>query len=134
MVEVDASDVGVGAVLSQHSTVEIEQVQRLHPCDFFSRHLSPAEWNYDADNRELLTVELAIEEQTTKTYPSGAKPLNSSQARWALLFGCFNFILTYCPGSKNLKHDALSRLLPWRQPNATTLALPRDLLTNSTCP
>lgn len=50
MVEVDASDVGVGAVLSQRSGDD----QELHPCAFFSRHLTPAERNYDLSNRELL--------------------------------------------------------------------------------
>ncbi|KAI3368665.1 hypothetical protein L3Q82_025402 [Scortum barcoo] len=36
------------------------------------------------------------------------KRLNSRQARWAL-FNRFNFTLTYCPGSRNIKPDALSR-------------------------
>lgn len=40
-VEVDALDVGVGAVLSQRSSTD----QKLHPCVFFSR--SPAERNYN---------------------------------------------------------------------------------------
>lgn len=38
VVEVDASDVGVGAVLSQRSAED----KKLPPCAFFSRHLSPA--------------------------------------------------------------------------------------------
>lgn len=58
VVEVDASDVGVGAVLSQRSAVD----EKLHPCAFFSRRLSPAERNYDIGNRELLAVKLALEE------------------------------------------------------------------------
>ncbi|XP_047199711.1 uncharacterized mitochondrial protein AtMg00860 [Hippoglossus stenolepis] len=37
IVEVDASDSGVGAVLSQRSAED----QKLHPCAFFSRKLSP---------------------------------------------------------------------------------------------
>jgi hypothetical protein len=36
--------------------------------------------------------------------------LNSRQARWALLFTGFNFTISYRPGSKNTKQDALSRL------------------------
>ncbi|KAF7640827.1 hypothetical protein LDENG_00011580, partial [Lucifuga dentata] len=58
VVEVDASDVGVGAVLSQRSAAD----QKLHPCAFFSRRLTPAEKNYDIGNRELLAVKLALEE------------------------------------------------------------------------
>ena len=57
MVEVDASDVGVGAVLSQRAVED----QKLHPCAFFSHRLSPTERNYDG-NRELLAVKLALEE------------------------------------------------------------------------
>ena len=34
---------------------------------------------------------------------------NSQQARWSLFFGRFNFTLTYRPGSRNIKPDALSR-------------------------
>ncbi|XP_047190425.1 uncharacterized protein LOC118319617 isoform X2 [Scophthalmus maximus] len=60
IVEVDASDSGVGAVLSQRSAGD----KRLHPCAFFSRKLSPAEQNYDVGNRELLAVKLALEEWT----------------------------------------------------------------------
>ncbi len=58
VVEVDASEVGVGAVLSQRSASD----QKLHPCAFFSRRLTPTERNYDTGNRELLAVKLALEE------------------------------------------------------------------------
>lgn len=43
-------------------------------------------------------------------YLHTAKRLNSRQARWALLFTRFNFTISYQPGSKNVKPDALSRL------------------------
>lgn len=49
IVEVDASDSSVGAVLSQY----VGPDNRLHPCAFLSRRLSPAEQNYDVGNREL---------------------------------------------------------------------------------
>ena len=55
VVEVDASDVGVGAILSQQSG----QDQKLHPCAFLSHRLNPAERNYDVGNRELLAVNMA---------------------------------------------------------------------------
>ena len=58
MVEVDASNDGVGAVLSQRS----EKDDKMHPCAFLSRRLSPAERNYDVGNRELLAVKVALEE------------------------------------------------------------------------
>ncbi|KAI2650603.1 Transposon Tf2-8 polyprotein [Labeo rohita] len=77
VVEVDASEVGVGAVLSQHSASD----DRMHPCAFFSRRLSPAERNYDIGNRKLLAVKLALEE-------------------WR----------HWLERSKNIKPDALSRI------------------------
>ncbi|KAI4899242.1 hypothetical protein NFI96_006039 [Prochilodus magdalenae] len=57
-VEVDASEVGVGAILSQRSG----QDQKLHPCAYFSHQLTQAERNYDVGNRELLAVKMALEE------------------------------------------------------------------------
>ena len=58
IVEVDASNTGVGAVLSQRSAGDA----KVHPCAFYSHRLSPAERNYDIGNKELLAVKLAIEE------------------------------------------------------------------------
>ena len=122
IVEVDASDSGVGAVLSQRSNSD----QKQHPCAFFSRQLSLAEKNYDVGNRELLAVVLALQEwrhwlegsshpfivwsdHKNLSYLRSARRLNSRQARWALFLGRFQFTLTYRPGSKNIKPDALSR-------------------------
>ena len=122
VVEVDASDSGVGAVLSQRSPAD----QKLHPCAFFSRRLTPAENNYDVGNRELLAVVLALQEwrhwlegavhpfivwtdHKNLSYLRSARRLNSRQARWALFLGRFNYTLTYRPGSRNIKPDALSR-------------------------
>ncbi|KAK9513191.1 hypothetical protein VZT92_026747 [Zoarces viviparus] len=120
VVEVDASDIGVGGVLSQRSATD----QNLHPCAFFSRRLSPDERNYDIGNRELLAVKLALERhwlEGTKLpflvwtdhknleYIRTAKRLNYRQARWSLFFTRFHFSLSYRPGSRNVKPDALSR-------------------------
>lgn len=122
VVEVDASESGVGAVLSQRSSSD----QKFHPCAFFSRQLTAAEKNYDVGNRELLAVVLALKEwrhwlegasqpflvwsdHKNLAYLRSARRLNSRQARWALFLGRFNFTLTYRPGSRNVKPDALSR-------------------------
>ena len=56
--EVDAAEVGVGAVLSQR----VGPPPKLHPCGLSSKKLSPAERNYDVKNRELLAIKLTIEE------------------------------------------------------------------------
>uniref|UniRef100_A0A8C6LVF1 Gypsy retrotransposon integrase-like protein 1 n=1 Tax=Nothobranchius furzeri TaxID=105023 RepID=A0A8C6LVF1_NOTFU len=120
--EVDASDTGVGAVLSQVS----EEDKRMHPCAFFSRRLTPTESRYDVGDRELLAVKLAIEEwrhwlegaeqpfliwtdHKNRIYLKEAKRLNPRQYRWSLFFSRFNFLISYRPGSKNTKPDALSR-------------------------
>ncbi len=52
-------------------------------------------------------------------YLKSVKRLNARQARWALFFGCFNFILTFRPGSKKIKPDALSWMMG-KEDNAVT--------------
>ncbi|KAL0200145.1 hypothetical protein M9458_003332, partial [Cirrhinus mrigala] len=116
MVEVDASEEGVGVVLSQHSSSD----DRVHPCTFFFHRLSPTERNYDISNRELSAIKLALEEwriwlegsgvpfivwtdYKNLEYIKSAKRLNSRQARWALFFDHFDFSIIYRP-------DALSRM------------------------
>ncbi len=122
VVEDDASDCGIGAVLSQRHG----QPGKLFPCAFFSRKLTAAERNYDVGNKELLSMKAAIEEwrhwlegaahpfqvitdHKNLEYIKSAKRLNPRQARWALFFTRFQFTVTYRPGSKNSKADALSR-------------------------
>ncbi|KAI3356799.1 hypothetical protein L3Q82_003457 [Scortum barcoo] len=92
----------------------------------FSPDNSSAKANYDVGNRELLVVKLALEEwwhwlegstqpfvvwtdHKNLTDIQMAKRLNSRQARWALFFNRFDFTLTYRPGFRNIKPDALSR-------------------------
>ena len=96
----------------------------MYPFAFFSNNL--AERNYDVGNRELLAVKLALEEwrhwlegakepfviltdHRNLEYIQTARRLNRLQARWAL-FTRFDFTLTYRPGSKNIKDNALSRI------------------------
>ena len=49
IVEVDASNTGVGAVLSQRSAGDA----KVHPCAFYSHRLSQAERNYDIGNKAV---------------------------------------------------------------------------------
>lgn len=52
IVEVDASEVGVGTVISQR----FPRDGKVHPCAYFSHHLSPAERNYDIGKPEEALV------------------------------------------------------------------------------
>uniref|UniRef100_A0A8C5P6V7 Gypsy retrotransposon integrase-like protein 1 n=1 Tax=Leptobrachium leishanense TaxID=445787 RepID=A0A8C5P6V7_9ANUR len=122
-VEVDASSIGIGAVLSQRRPPE----RTLHPVAFYSRKLTPAEVNYDVSDRELLAIKCALAEwrhllegalhpfmvftdHKNLEYLKTAKRLNPRQARWSLFFSRFDFQVTYKPGTQNKKADALSRL------------------------
>ncbi|KAK3515156.1 hypothetical protein QTP70_008183 [Hemibagrus guttatus] len=122
VVEVDASSSGLWAVLSQRHG----KPGKLHLCAFYSRKLTSTEVNYDVGNPELLAIKAALEEwrhwlegarhpfqvltdHRNLEYLRGAKRLNPWQARWAMFFTCFVFTVTYRPGSKNGKADALSR-------------------------
>lgn len=58
ILEVDASEIAVGAILSQRKGSK----EIMHPVGFFSRKLSPAERNYDVGDRELLAIKTALEE------------------------------------------------------------------------
>lgn len=119
----DASNTGVGAVLSQRNSEG-----KTHPCAFFSKRLSLAEANYDVGERQLLAVKLELEEwkhwlegarepfrvwtdNKNLEYLNSAKRHNPRQVRWDLFFCRFNFTLSYRPGTKNVKPDALSHTM-----------------------
>ena len=56
IVEVDTSEAGIGAEISQC----LGTPPKLLPCAFFLKKLSPAERNYDVGDRELLAVVKAL--------------------------------------------------------------------------
>ncbi|KAL0185695.1 hypothetical protein M9458_017365, partial [Cirrhinus mrigala] len=146
VVEMDASTTGVGAVLSQQQ--QQGKSPELHPCAYFSKKLSPAERTYDIGNRELLAIKLALEEwrhwlegsihpfqvltdHKNLQYLRDAKRLTPRQARWALFFTRFQFSISYRPGSKNVRADALSRIhSPEETPEPTEPILPEKIFVN----
>ena len=120
ILEVEASD--IGAVLSQRTSDG-----KVYPCAYFSCCLFTAERDYAVGDWELLALKLALEEwrhllegttvpfivwtdHRNLEYLRTAKRLNPRQARWSLQFSHFNFTLSYRPGSRNVKPEALSRL------------------------
>ena len=118
-IETDASDMAIGACLSQ------KHDERMHPVAYYSRSLSPAEQNYDIHDKELLAIVAALEhwrvyaegsvELTILTdhknllYFTTTKMLNRRQVRWSELLGQYKFTIKYTPGKDNERADALSR-------------------------
>jgi len=95
IIESDASDFALGAVLSQR-----DEENRLHPVAFHSRKFQPAEINYKIHNKELLAVVDAFKhwrrycegathqvqvfsDHQNLEYFTTTKVLNQRQARWA---------------------------------------------------
>ena len=125
VIETDASDFALGAILSQF------QDKRLHPVAFHSRKLNLAERNYEIHDKELLAILEAFMEWKHYLY-SAHKPItvytdhqnlqhflttkkwNQRQIRWAQLLASFNFKIIYQPGSRSSKPDALSRRPEYR--------------------
>ena len=120
IIETDASDFALGAILSQY-----QDDQLLHPVAFYSRKFSPAEINYDVYDKELLAIITAFErwhrylhgaqhqitvlcDHWNLQYFTTTQVLNWHQAWWSLFLSDFDFTITYRPGSQQGKSDALS--------------------------
>jgi RNase H-like domain found in reverse transcriptase/Reverse transcriptase (RNA-dependent DNA polymerase)/Integrase zinc binding domain/Chromo (CHRromatin Organisation MOdifier) domain/gag-polyprotein putative aspartyl protease len=121
VVEADASDYAMGAVLSQKDELGV-----LHPCAFFSRKFVPAEQNYEIYDKEMLVIVEAMEGWRHHLEGSGnkitvfsdhknllwfaeTKVYNRRQARWAEKLSRFDFTIIFRPGKHQGKPDALSR-------------------------
>lgn len=120
VIETDASDFITAGVLSQeHDGV-------LKPVAFFSKKMSPTQWNYAIYDKELLAIVRCLEEWrpelmglaesfTIKTdhqsleYFMTTKKLTARQARWAEFLSSFRFIIRYNPGKNNKLADTLTR-------------------------
>ena len=121
VVETDASDFAVGAVLSQ-----ADSAGDLHPVAYFSRKLTKAELNYSVHDKELLAIVTAFEqwrqyllgtnhEITVLTdhrnlqWFATSQTLNQRQARWSQTLNEYPFVIKHQPGKQNAVADALSR-------------------------
>ena len=121
-IEADSSDFASGAVLSQQLPGE----EKWYPVVFYSKSLSPVEYNYEIHDKEMLTIIHALEEwryflegaqypvkvwtdYKNLEYFMTAKKLNYRQACWSLYLVCFDFKLIYCLGHYIGKPDMLSR-------------------------
>ena len=122
IVEADASEVAIGAILSQRDS----RTGQLHPVAFMSRKLSDTEINYTIAEKELLAIRGAFMDwrhylwgarYTVTVYTDhrnlqfmkSARQLTPRQLRWMQYFADFDFVVTYRPGKDNGKADALTR-------------------------
>ena len=120
ILQTDASDRSVGAVLSQQHSDGNE-----HPIAYFSRKLLPREEKYSTVEKECLAIKLAI--QTYRVYLLGRsfkvqtdhrclewldrlKDSNARLSRWSLALQPYQFETIYQPGKANTNADALSRI------------------------
>ncbi|KAB5587955.1 Transposon Tf2-1 polyprotein [Ceratobasidium theobromae] len=126
--ECDASDFATGAILSQK-----DAEGKLHPVAFYSKSFSPAEWNYDIFDKEMLALIRALKEWRHLLEGTEApikvltdhcnlehfmvkKVLNRRQVRWANFLADYNIQIKYCPGAQNKKADILSRRADFELP------------------
>lgn len=118
VLQTDASETGLGAVLSQD--VDGEE----HPVVFISTKLTPAESRYAAVEREALAVKWAVQElryyllgrrftlvtdHAPLQWMSRAKDTNARVTRWFLALQDFDFHVEHRPGRAHANADALSR-------------------------
>ncbi|MBW0544919.1 hypothetical protein O181_084634 [Austropuccinia psidii MF-1] len=119
IVETDASDYSLGAVLSQVND------SGKHPIAFDSHKLLPAELNYEVHDKKLLGIVWALKcwrafllslsnsfevltDHSSLQYFMSSKVLTCCQAHWAEFLSEFHFTITYCPGRLATLPDALS--------------------------
>ena len=120
VLQTDASDIGVGAVLSQ-----MDEDGKDRPVAHFSRKLLPREQRYSTIEKECLAIKLAVE--TFKVYLLGRpftiqtdhrslvwlnrlKGKNGRLTRWSLALQPYSFKVVHRAGNKNGNADALSRV------------------------
>ena len=119
VLQCDASDVGLGSVLTQyHHNSE-------HPIAYYSRRFDKHEQNYPTMEKEALAIVDSIKHFRPYLYGykfimvTDHKPLEHMDtfraghgriARWKLLLADYNFEVVAKPGKKNGNADTLSRL------------------------
>ena len=119
-VYVDASNVAIGAVLSQKDKKNFD-----HPIYYASRQLVAAERNYTTTEREALGMIYSVQkfryyllgypfvfhvDHDALKYMINKPQLSGRIARWVLLLQEFTFTINVRPGKKHLNADHLSRL------------------------
>ncbi len=120
IVQTDASDYGLGAVLTQ-----LDKDEHEHPIRYLSRKMTPAESRYSVTEKECLAIVWALK----KLYPylygvkfvlqtdhkalkwlQTARLTNSRVSRWSLALQPYKFDIQYKQGTTNANADSLSRI------------------------
>ena len=139
VIETDASDFAISAVLSQYHD------KTLKPVAFMSRKMNPAELNYEIHDKELLAIVSAIKiwrhylegldqpftiltDHAALQYFQSAKVLTRRQARWSEEINYHKYILKFRPGHQSGKPDALSRRPDYAEGGKASEAQPQTLL------
>lgn len=120
IIQTDASDVGVGAVLSQI------QDGKEHPISYASETLDQTKRSYSATEREAYAIHWAVNyfrpyvhgrkfqlqtDHKALEYIFEGKAKNQKLLRWALSIQEFDFEVVYRKGKENGNADGLSRLV-----------------------
>ncbi len=119
ILQTDASERGLGAVLSQEDTEGFD-----HPVAFIRRKLLPREQNYAAVEKECLAIVWALKVFHTHLYGQSfkiqtdhepmtwlhrTKGTNARLIRWSLAIQPYHFSLVHRKGPANGNADGLSR-------------------------
>lgn len=119
ILQTDASNRGIGAVLSQVDETGVE-----HPIAFFSKKLLPREERYSTVEKECLAIKLGV--QAFRVYLLGRsfvvqtdhralvwmdrlKDTNPRLTRWSLALQPYSFTVEHKKGTANSNADGLSR-------------------------
>ncbi len=127
VLETDASDFAMGAVLQQRDEQNI-----LKPVAFYSRKFTDSESRYNTTEKEAAAIVEAFKKWTsylhnakTKVYSDHrnlsflVNSTNPRVIRWRLFLQMFDYTIEHVPGTSNTTADALSRL-DIRDPDTTT--------------
>ena len=127
IMDTDASDYAVGAVLSQLGQDNLE-----HPVYFHSRLLTPAERNYSVTEKECLAIVVGVAKfrayilgnhTTVRTDHAPIRgllkrfDLTGRCARWRCLLSEYDLSLQTRRGRQHQNMDGLSRMLTMGQPD-----------------
>uniref|UniRef100_A0A5S6QFV4 RNA-directed DNA polymerase n=1 Tax=Trichuris muris TaxID=70415 RepID=A0A5S6QFV4_TRIMR len=120
ILDTDASDVAMGAILSQLGPDGLE-----HPVAFASKSFSKAQRNYCVTRREMLAVvtfvdyfrpylqnrrfTLRTDHEALRWLPTSGNT-DGQWARWQERLQQFDFVIMHRPGKQHLNADALSRI------------------------